>query len=908
MPLPIDARLGPYQLLGLLGAGGMGEVYKARDTRLDRFVAIKVLPQHVADDPGREERFKREARAVAALNHPHICALYDVSEAADPDPASSPAGDRAIRFLVMEYLEGQTLAERLLRGPLPLPELMRSAIEIADALDHAHRKGLIHRDLKPANVMITKGGAKLLDFGLSRLQPAAGLQTLSTVSPGAVLTVEGAVMGTFPYMAPEQVAGGEADARSDIFAFGATLYEMASGRRAFDGATSASVIGAVLHVDPPSLSSRQPSTPAALERLVTRCLAKDPDDRWQTARDLTLELKWIADHEEEALPSPVKSRGSFALAGALAAVAAAALTTGAVLYFRGSPADFTTTRLTFTLPPALKLSEVRFNGPVTISPDGRQLAYVASGEEGGALLRVQALDSASARALPGTEGAAYPFWSPDSRSLGFFAQGKLKRIDASTGPPQTICDAVLPRGGTWSRRGTIVYSANGGQQMYSVTAAGGTPSPLTLVQPNRETSWPSFLPDGDHFVFFGRRQAPGIYVASLSSGETARLVAGDYAAAVYSPGHLLFLKGGAFSGTLLAQPFDLKRLELTGEPTAFAERVAFYPNPARADFSASETGTLIFGTRAEQTTQLSWFDRQGKPLGIVEGGVGLSRPALSPDDRTIAAERTDPATQAPDIWLVETTGGGTTRLTSNAAFEGFPVWSPDGRRVLYGSTRAGSGRVFLKDRSGTGPEELFFDINPFDVWVSRQDTDWSRDEKFIVFAGLDPKTRWDLWLMPVGEPEATRKPVPYLRTDFNEHHAQLSPDGHWLAYVSDDSGTQEVYVASFPRPNGRAKVSIGGGSEPRWRRDGRELFYLSPDGTLVAISVPTAQSGPLFRPGSSVPLFKTRHTFSSADFQPWDPTYLPGTDGQRILVNDSIETVASVVSVVLNWPAALSRR
>jgi serine/threonine protein kinase len=905
VPLPLDARLGPYQLLGLLGAGGMGEVYQARDTRLDRFVAIKVLPSHLADDPGREERFKREAKAVAALNHPHICALYDVSEAVDPS-ALSAADARTIRFLVMEYLEGQTLAERLLRGPLPPPELMRTAIEIADALDHAHRKGLVHRDLKPANVMLTKGGAKLLDFGLSRLQSAPELQTLSTVSPGAVLTAEGAVMGTFPYMAPEQVAGGEADTRSDVFAFGATLYEMASGRRAFDGATSASVIGAVLHVDPPSLSSRQPSTPAALDRLVTRCLAKDPDDRWQTARDLTLELKWIADHPEQAVSARAGSRRSLALAGALAATAAAALTTAVVLYFRSSPADVATTRLTFTPPSGLTLSEVRFNGPVTISPDGRYLAYVASGGEGGPQLRVQTLDSSTARALPGTEGAAYPFWSPDSRSVGFFAQGKLKRIETSTGPPQTLCDAVLPRGATWSRRGTIVYSANGGQQMYRVAAAGGTPAPLTLAQPNRETSWPSFLPDSDHFVFFGRRQAPGIYVASLSTGETVRLVTGDYAAAVYSPtGHLLFLKGGALSGTLLAQPFDLKRLELTGEPTAFAERVGFYPSPARADFSASETGTLIFGIRAEQTTQLAWFDRDGKRLGTVEGGIGLTRASLSPDERTIAAEKTDPATQAPDIWLVDTTGGGATRLTSNPAFEGYPLWSSDGRRVLYGSTRGTGGDIYLKDRTGTGPEELLDNISGAGAPILRQDTDWSRDGKFVVFGGLDPKTNWDLWLLPVAEPPASRKPVRYLQTQFNEHHGQLSPDGRWLAYVSDESGAQEVYVASFPVPNGRTKISIGGGSEPRWRRDGHELFYRSPDGSLIALDVPAAQPGPTFAPGNSVALFKTNRRFSSSEFQVWDPMYLPSGDGQRILVNESVETVASAISVVLNWPAAL---
>src|SRR5262245_2222066 len=705
MSLAPGVRLGPYEVVRLIGAGGMGQVYKARDVRLDRTVAIKVLSEQFALDGDRRARFEREARAVAALNHPHICAVHDVGETVE----IASAGRETIRFLVMEHLEGHTLADRLVRGPLPIEDVIRYAIELADALDHAHRQGLVHRDLKPGNVMVTKTGVKLLDFGLSKLHPSPDLITLATVSAGgAPLTSEGTVLGTFPYMAPEQLAGHEADARSDIFAFGAIVHEMATGRRAFEGTTAATVIGAILHKDPPPLSSLQPLTPPGLDRIVSRCLTKDPDDRWQSARDLTFELQWIAEHTERSASRATvgtrhRIRGLMASAVfAVLTIAAAAFTVG---YVRREPIDGATVRLTFLPPKELQQAQVRFGGPVTISPDGKHLAYVAAGADGKQLLWLQAMDSSSPRALVATEGAAYPFWSPDSRSLGFFAQGRLKRINIDAGPPQILSDALLPRGGAWSRAGVIVYSVGAGRELYQIVP-GGIASPVPADGINEERHWPSFLPDGRHVLYFGRRQKPGIYVASLERGETKLLASGPYMGVAYaSPGYLLILNGGAMAGTLMAQPFDPRRLQFTGEAVPLAQQVPFFPLYARGDFSVSENGTLVYGTLRTQTTQLRWFDRQGKELGQVPEATGYERPTLSPDEKTIAADRLDPETQSQDVWFIETAGGATSRLTTNPGLDQVGMWSPNGKRIVIASTREGKAYRYLKTIDGTGEEQ-----------------------------------------------------------------------------------------------------------------------------------------------------------------------------------------------------------
>ncbi len=911
MTIPTDARLGPYQLLGLLGAGGMGEVYKARDTRLDRLVAIKILPEQFAADPGRDERFQREARAVAALNHAHICALHDVGEAPAPSPEPRAASPESIRFLVMEYLDGQTLAERLLRGPLTTAEAMRVAIEIADALDHAHRRGLVHRDLKPGNVMLTKGGAKLLDFGLSKLQARPDLLALSTVSPGVPLTAEGAVLGTFPYMAPEQLAGREADARSDIFAFGATLYEMATGRRAFAGETAATVIGAVLHTEPPPLATMQPLAPPLLDRLISRCLAKDPDDRWQTARDLTLELKWISEHDAALAadqPHQRNNKKPLAIASTALAVLAIAAAAVTVAYVRRAPAEASPVRFSFSPPKEMKLAEVRFGGPVTISPDGRHLVYVATGPDGRQLLWIHPLDAPAPRALTGTDGAAYPFWSPDSQFVGFFAEGRLKKIAASGGPPQTLSAVVLPRGGTWNKVGVILFAAGAGRELYQLPP-GGVAMPVPADGLNQERQWPSFLPDGRHFLYFGRRQAPGIYVANLGSTGATLLASGLYMGAVHVPGYLILVQGGSMAGTLLARPFDEHRLQFTGEPVPLAQQVPFYPNIAFADFSASDRGTLLYGTFGPEPNQLVWFDRAGKQLAIVPGAIGYTRPPLSPDEKTIAADRFDPVTQSQDVWLIEATRGVTSRLTTNPGHDQMGLWSPDGRRIQYGFTpERGSSGGRLRSLNGAEPEErLFQDDDP----QIRQTTDWSADGKFIVYARQDPKTKQDLWVVPI-TPDPTngeRKPVLYLQTEFNEHHGRLSPDGRWMAYASDESGRPEVYVRAFPIAGPRTQISTAGGADPRWRRDGKELFYQAGDRTLVAVPV---RSDAGFATDAPRPLFRLPGTNRRATLNVLgEPAFLyqPTADGQRFLINAAVEEPASpTVTVILNWPASLTRR
>jgi serine/threonine protein kinase len=894
-------RLGAYEVLRLIGAGGMGEVYKARDTRLDRIVAVKVLPQEFAVDASRRGRFEHESRAVAALNHPHICSLHDVGEAASSCEFSGPD---PIPFLVMEYLEGQTLAERLLKGPLTILEVLRYSVQLADALAHAHRRGLVHRDLKPGNVMLTDKGTKLLDFGLSRVRSTSSLPALSTVSPeDAALTAEGTVLGTYPYMSPEQLAGREVDGRSDIFALGAIVYEMGTGRRAFEGTTAATLIGAILHTEPPAISSVQPLAPPALDRIVARCLAKDPEDRWQTARDLTLELRSISEQDQAPVASVPRHTKLVLVASATIAVLTIAAAVGIALgYGRLMPADESVVRLPFSPPDGLTLADLVVGGPVTISPDGRRLAFVAASREGRQLLWVRPLESLSAQALPETDGAAHPFWSPDGQFVGFFAQRKLKKIDVSGGPPQTLSDAVLPRGGTWNRTGQIVFSAGAGRQMYRVPAAGGVATPLPDDGLNQERHWPSFLPDGRHYVYFGRPQKHGIYVASIDSSR-AKLLSSDYVSAAYAPpGYLLVLLGssrGAPGGTLLAQAFDSSRLEVIGEPTRVAERVQYESGLARGAFSVSENGTLVYGTTGSSTTQLMWFDRGGNALETVGGSMPFGQPSLSPDEKTLAVERVDPVTKDQDIWLIDTTRNLPSRFTSHPnAITFMPVWSPDGARIVFAWTRGTPPNLYQKMSSASGEDELLLRSN-----LNSQPTDWSRDGRFLVYASLNPKTQWDLWFLPMVGSKVDRQPVSFLQTEFNEHLGRLSPDGRLLAYVSDESGTNEVYVRRFPVSDGKTLISVSGGSEPRWDGQGRELFYLAPDTRLMAVTV---NLGTKVQIGSTATLFKT-HTGRTRNFG-FDMNYTVTRDGQRFLISTVPEgSSAASTTIVLNWTAALDR-
>jgi eukaryotic-like serine/threonine-protein kinase len=878
----------------------MGEVYQARDTRLDRIVAVKVLSEAFAADGDRRARFEHEARAVAALNHPHICDLHDVGEGMAPPGSTWSAG--TIPFLVMEHLEGPTLAARLVGGPLSLTEALRYAQEIADALDHAHSRGLIHRDLKPGNVMLTKTGAKLLDFGLSKLQHAHGVPTLATVSAEDLqLTAPGMLLGTFPYMAPELLEGHEADARSDVFALGAMVYEMVTGQRAFQGRTAAVLIGAILHTEPPPLSALQKLAPPALERLVTRCLAKRPEHRWQSARDVMLELNWIRDDKaQQHAPSPRHRKFGVMLP---AAVAILAIVSVAFTISGRAPPRESTLRLALPAPDGLRLADVATAGPVTISPDGRRVVFAAVGPSGTQTLWVRPLDALTAQSLNGTEGGAYPFWSPDSQSIGFFAQRKLKRVQIGGGRPQTIGEAVVPRGGTWSKDGVIIFSAAAGRQLFRLSSQGGAMMALPPDGFNDERNWPSFLPDGRHFLYFGRPQKFGIYAGSPDSG-VAVLLLNDYVSATYSaPGYLLGVLGsarGAPGGTLMAHSFDARSLELSGEARAIAEEIQYYSAPGNGAFSASENGTLVYSTTENPKPRLVWFDRRGNQLGSLGGTAAYGQASLSPDDKMVGVQRVDPITHNEDLWLIDTTRDVASRLTTDPNIDFMPVLAPDATGVVFASARGAPPNLFHKLFSGsqTDGERLVQST------YNQQPTDWSRDGRFIIYAGLNPRSQWDLWLLPMSPNSADRKPAPLLQTEFNEHLGRLSPNGRWLAYVSDESGTNEVYVRAFPKSETVRRISANGGSEPRWRGDGKELFYLAADRTLRAVVV-SEEAG--FETGAPGALFTIR--IASTRNSGYDVNYTVTRDGLRFLVSAVTEEWGRFrTTIVINWPAALSSR
>ena len=905
MTLTSGERLGPYEIQSPIGAGGMGEVYRARDTRLDRVVAIKLLPASFADRPERRQRFHIEARAISSLQHPHICTLFDIGE------------EDGQVFLVFEYLEGETLEDRLTPGALPANDVLRYASQIASALDHAHRARIVHRDLKPSNVMLTESGAKLLDFGLARA-PALASTAASTVSfPQDKLTAEGTIVGTFRYMSPEQLEGREADERTDIFAFGALLYEMATGRFAFEGTNQASLIASILTRQPPSVSSaraarRADGLPDALDHVVERCLAKNPDDRWQTARDLRAELGWIVEGKSRSTRStPIMAAAEgpgqgrkLPLIGAAALLVSMGAVAAGVLYRPSRPLDEPSVQLTFSPPADVDIVDVADAGPVTIAPDGRRMVFVARGSDGRRLLWVRELDSADARALPGTDGASYPFWSPDSRLIGFFARGILQTISATGGPPQTIGPATHARGGTWNRDGVIVFSGNAGEQLYRTSAEGGLAVPLLGDRPNRESLWPSFLPDGRNLVYFARPERPGIYLASLDSKDT-RLLAAAFVGVAPVPRHLLLLQTGGAGGaslttTLIAQPFDAGRLQLTGNAFPVADQILYRTLWARGGFSASNNGRLIVQSDT-WSTELAWFDRRGQKIETVGRAVTHPRrPVLSPDNAMVATEGLDSG-QSTDIKLFDLAGRSESRLTSDPALDAIPRWSPDGTQIVFASARDNlPPNLFRKAATGIGREERLLKSN-----LIQNPTDWSRDGS-IVFAMLDPKTQWDLWRLPMnpGVTNEERTPVPLLRTPFNEYNGQVSPDGRWITYDSDESGEWEIYVEELAALGRgvRKRISTNGGVQPVWRSDGRTLFYLAADTTLMEVAMKLGSS---LESAPPQPLFRTR--IPEVDLR--IRTYSVSRDGKRFLFSRRRDEANSApITVILNWPAALRER
>ena len=903
MSLSSGTRLGPYEITAAIGAGGMGEVYRARDTRLGRDVAIKILPQHLTEKPDARQRFEREARAVSSLNHPHICTLHDIGQQDGTD------------FLVMEFLEGETLAKRLEKGPLATAELLRIGIEIADALEKAHRQGILHRDLKPSNIMLTKGGAKLMDFGLAKASGEAGAPVLSnltqSLNPAAKttpVTAEGTIVGTFQYMSPEQMEGKEADARSDIFSFGAVLFEMATGKRAFEGKTTASVIAAILEREPPPISSVQPMSPPALDRTVKICLAKDPDERFQSAHDVKLQLEWIREAGSQAgVPAPVVAHRKSRERIAWAAVGFVTLVSIALAYgFIARAPQPARAIISEISPPA----NARFSfsggmgGSPILSPDGQRLAFLASDANNRVLLWVRSLDSTMAQALEGTEGASFPFWSPDSRSLGFFAHGELYRIDSSGGPTLALADAQAGgRGGAWAPDGTILFGVNDGGVIRRIPASGGTPQPVRKLDESlKDTSqrWPQFLPDGRHFLFFaGAAGGAAVYAGSLDGGEPKLLLPNDSNAVYASPGYLLFIR----EGTLMAQHFDPGSLRLSGDAVPVAEHAAILTTVSQGILTASGNGMLAYetGENFADAGRLLWRDRSGKEVRETDASSGLMYldPAISPDGRKLAVIVLPKGAQSvnrPNIWVFDLARGIKTRITFSSAGDRAPTWAPDGKSIVFSSDRNGGGNhLYEKASDGTGITTPLV-ADDADELVSS----FSSDGRYLFFQRRkdQPNARLEIWAMPM---TGDRKPFPVIQNQFNPGLPTLSPDGRWLVYVSRESGRPEIYIVPFLHGSGRQEVSTAGGSWPRWRGDGRELFYVSPDKKLMSVQIAEQDSHLIV--GKAQELFQLATGPSGG--RPFDVT----PDGKEfITLGKDVQQAEAPLTLITNWPALLKKQ
>jgi Tol biopolymer transport system component/predicted Ser/Thr protein kinase len=880
MTLSAGTKLGPYEVVAPLGAGGMGEVYKARDTRLDRDVAVKVLPEHLAVSEEIRQRFEREAKTISQFSHPHICALYDVGREGD------------VEYLVMEYLEGESLADRLGKGALPTEQILRYGIEIADALDKAHRQGIVHRDLKPGNIMITKSGVKLLDFGLAKPLATAGARPVSGASVMATeaqvsqpLTERGTILGTFQYMSPEQLEGGEADSRSDIFAFGAVLYEMATGRKAFTGKSQASLIGSILRDDPAPLSEVAPMVPPAFNRVIKTCLAKDPEHRFQTAHDIKLQLEWIREGGSQAgLPAPVvarrKNREKLAWATAAAlAIAAAALGFG---FWKRTPKPARVVRFEIGVPP-----EVSTLDAPRISPDGRTLAFDATDSTGHSRIWIRPLNALQAHPLAGTEGTGRAFWSPDGKYLGFFAEGKLNKIDVSGGPTQKICDAPTGADGTWSPEGVILFDGVGTDPILRVLATGGTAVPIIKPEGEKalQVGWPAFLPDGKHFLYMAiaAKLSDSMYrVGSLDSKETEPFAPAQSQITYIDPGYLLFLR----DRTLVAQPFDPKSLKTKGEPIPVADQVGT-DSVGLGRFSVSREGTLVYRT-GDVTNRLVWVDRSGKEIETaVDPGVYQS-PKLSPDGRRLVFDISDPRTGKPDIWVRDLSRNVSSRFSFSKGDAFASLWSPDGSRIVYTVT------IDLVERTSDGQGAETPLVTSPELKIA---SGFSPDGKFLAFGSRSKDGGWDIWMQPTF---GDKKPYPWLKTPFNEFGAVFSPDGRYVAYTSNESGRNQIYVQSFPGPGGKWQVSSDGGREAAWRSDGKELYYMAANQKVMGVDVTT---GANFEAGVPKELFAAR-----LDLGTMRNRFVASSDGQRFLiVATPARDAISPINVVMNWMSDLGK-
>jgi serine/threonine protein kinase len=875
MPLSAGDRLGSYEIVYSIGKGGMGEVWKARDPQLGRDVAIKVSAQQFTD------RFEREARAIAALNHANVCTLYHIGP----------------NYLVMEYIEGTTLAERIKEGPIPLEEALAIAKQIADALEAAHEKSIVHRDLKPANVKIRPDGSvKVLDFGLAK---AGEAQEVTADSPTMMLgTQAGLILGTAGYMSPEQARGKEVDKRADIWAFGVVLYEMVTGKRLFEGETVSDSLAAVLTLEPDLTH-----VPAKVHRLLRRCLEKDPRKR---LRDIG-EAQYLWDDSIAAthfVPSrSVRFSKGFRLATyEIAGVLLVALAAVSFFHFRHAAPLLRTLRYTIDLPENSALHSF------ALSPDGHYLA-VATSVKGKRQLWLRPLDGLQSQPMPNTEDARYPFWSPDNRYIGFFAQGKLRKIAAIGGQAKSLCDVADGRGGSWNSDDVIVFSPNGGTEslIQRVSASGGVPSDVSKVRTRH--LFPVFLPDGRHFLYetAGAGERDGIYVESLDGKEDRRILL-DPSGVEFAPskpgsraGHLLFLR----ENNLMAQPFDAASLQATGEVFPVAEGVALANANNFAPVTASVNGLLLYWTGGGGATgaaqQIVWYDRNGRLLGTLTAPDLGQGPAISPDEKMIAFARQGTGARI-DIWLRDLARGTDRRFTSDSSQNDNPIWSPQGERIVFDSDRDGHSRdLYQKKINGAGQDEVLLSTS-YPKFVYQ----WSRDGRFIVYdEGI---SRRHLWVLPMAD-SGRPKPMQFLHTEFNEVHGQLSPDNRWMAYASDVSGQREVYARTFPSADREIRISIAGGEQPRWRGDGKELFYVAADRKIYAVGVKVSGGqDPVLEAGTPVLLFDPHFTGGVTDYFNYDVT----SDGKRFLAasiptTDSAPTISPPLTVVVNWKASSTK-
>jgi serine/threonine protein kinase len=885
MSLENGRVLGPYEILEPAGAGGMGEVYKARDTRLDRTVAIKVLPASVALNADLKARFEREAKAISSLNHPNICTLYDIGKV------------DGVEFLVMEFLEGESLSDRLKKGPLQVNDVYEIAIEVCDALDKAHRQGLIHRDLKPGNIMLTAEGAKLLDFGLAKLRMTDSQgREISQITQTTPLTGTGTILGTLQYMAPEQLEGAEADARSDIFSFGVVLYEMLTGLKAFEGKSQASLIAGIMGQEPTPVGDIKPMTPPGLSRVVKKCIEKQPDNRWQSARDLADELRWISRSGSQAgIPLSVSARRKFKFdlaraVGLLAILAALGL---GYLYYAERSKEIPVTRTNILLEEGSRLANFA-GGSLAISPDGTKLAYVARDSSDNSFkVWVRLLNSLTAYPLKGTDGASFPFWSPDGEQIGFFSSNKLKKTLASGGPVLTLCDVTLGRPACWNKQDIILFTPDYKGPLYKVAAAGGEPSQVTAldsVQDDFTHRYPRFLPDDDHFLFFIRHESNDggerdeLAVSSLSDTSITRLFFAKSNVA-YANGYLLFVR----ESILMAQPFDVSSRTLEESAVPIAEQVSFNKPFSRGVFAVSDNGDLVY-RRGEVKTGSTFilYSNEFKDVDTVGELQEFGTFALSHDNAYLAAEIEDPQTSGSDIWIYELQRGIKRRFTFNDKASSFPFWSPDDSALVFSSNYNDTNGLYIKDAYGTKPPQLLVaSENPVYTWG------WSRDGKYILYGETVPGTQSDLKIYTFGEDSAV---TDYLATPFREGTARISPDGRWLAYTSNESGQFELYVSTFPTYTVKWQVSTKGGAFPKWSEDGTLLYFAGADDNIQVAEVDG--SGRTFR------VNETR-ILTNMKMASW-PLFEVFNDNKRFVVSQPEEgTDYDEIVFVYNWPGGL---